>query len=157
MRDLRELNLNDYGDPVTRDAPDVRVLSEIESKLGHRLPQEYIEFLQFSNGGQPELNCLTLHDGTGTSMWTIDEFYHVSGGTDDDCDMASVFDDYRQFLEKDCLPIACDEGGNQYVLDFSTSPPSIKISIHDESFRLIPVASSFEQFIDLLDEGTDMI
>jgi hypothetical protein len=55
------------------------------------------------------------------------------------------------------LPIGQDGGGNLFVLNFDTHPPSVVVVVHDEGFREIPLASSFERFIDGLELDPDEI
>ena len=71
--------------------------------------------------------------------------------------MSTICDLYQAVLKERFLPIARDEGGNQIILDFSDSPQTVKLIIHDEGFREIAVASSVERFLDLLSTDPDMI
>ena len=48
-------------------------------------------------------------------------------------------------------------GGNQIIVDLADSPPSVKVAVHDEGFREIPVAESLDRFLDLLSTDPDMI
>jgi hypothetical protein len=50
-----------------------------------------------------------------------------------------------------------DGGGNQFFLDLTTSPPAVKVCVHDENFSIVDIAPSFESFIDGLSLDPDMI
>jgi len=68
-----------------------------------------------------------------------------------------AFREYSPVLQPGRFPIARDEGGNQIVLDLNESPPSVKLTIHDEDFREIPVEQSLDRFLDMLCTDPDVI
>lgn len=73
MRDLKELQI----DVRVRDPqPDFseELLQNLETLYNVRLPQSYVEFLKFSNGGCPEDSCFTFPDG-GSSI--VGWFFHL--------------------------------------------------------------------------------
>lgn len=157
MRDLRELNINEMGRPVSRSAPTEAELSELESALGVSLPSAYKALLQTANGGHPELNTFVPEGADPESRWSIDVFYYLSSDKTGEENVWRVLGEYQQILRNRCLPVARDEGGNQVIMDLADSPPSVKMAIHDERFREIPVAESFDRFLDLLSTDPDMI
>jgi cell wall assembly regulator SMI1 len=157
MRDLRELNINEMGQPVSRPAPTQTEIAEIESALGVSLPSTYKTLLQVANGGHPELNSFVPEGADSESRWSVDTFYHLSSNKMTPGSVWRAFREYSTVLRPQRFPIARDEGGNQIVLDLNESPPSVKLAIHDEDFREIPVARSLDRFLDLLSTDPDMI
>ncbi len=157
MRDLRELNINEMGSPVSRSAPTETEVSELESALGASLPSAYKALLQTANGGHPEFNTFVPEGADAESMWSIDTFYHLSFDKAAQGGVWLALSEYQKTLRNQWLPVAQDEGGNQIILDLADSPPSVKLVIHDEGFREIQVARSFDRFLDLLSTDPDMI
>lgn len=157
MRDLNELNINEMGRPVSRPAPTEADFAELEATLGRSLPDGYKALLQVANGGHPELNSFVPEAAAPESRWSVDIFYHLSPDKKGPTSVWRALLEYSPVLKPHRLPIGRDEGGNQIVLDFDDSPPSIKVAIHDEEFREIPAAPSVDRFLDLLATDPDMI
>lgn len=157
MRDLHELNINEMGRPVSRPAPTETELSDLESALGVSLPDAYKALLQTANGGHPELNTFVPEGADPGSRWSVDVFYYLSSDKTGEGNVWRTLDEHQQVLRIGCLPVARDEGGNQVIMDLADSPPSVKMAIHDGRFREIPVAKSFDGFLDLLSTDPDMI
>lgn len=154
MRDLRELNINEGGLPVSRAAPADRDFHRLEALAQVTLPGSYKALLRFANGGHPELSTFVV-DNQG-SEWSVSRFFRVSS----DDGPNSVFwalSTHSTVLPARRLPIGQDGGGNLFVLNFDTNPPSVVVVVHDEGFREIPLASSFERFIDGLELDPDAI
>ncbi len=55
------------------------------------------------------------------------------------------------------VPFAVDGGGNPFVLDLNSTPPSVNACLHDENYILVDLAPSFASFIDALSIDPDMI
>lgn len=157
MRDLHELNINEMGSPVSRSAPTEAELLALESALDASLPGTYKALLQTANGGHPELNTFVPEGADPESRWSVDVFYYLSSDRTGEGSVWRALSEYRHVLRNSCLPVARDEGGNQVIMDLADSPPSVKMAIHDEQFREIPVAESFDRFLDLLSTDPDMI
>lgn len=157
MRDLKELNLNEGGKPVPWPRPTAEQVREFEERFGVRLPDEYLSLLRYSNGGHPEKDSFRPAGATEDVLWGVNRFYHL---TDDHTDLEGLWratEEWQSVIGKKLVPVANDAGGNQLVLAFDRHPPSVKICIHDENFRLLHVADTFGEFIDLLVRDPDMI
>lgn len=157
MRDLHELNINEMGRPVSKPAPTEAEFVELEAAVGTTLPDAYKALLRVANGGHPELNSFVPEGAAPESRWSVDILYHLSADKAGPTSIWRALREYSPVLKSHRLPIARDEGGNQIVLDFDDSPPSVKVAIHDEGFREIPVAPSVDRFLDLLAADPDMI
>lgn len=148
MRDLSELNINDGGVQVSRQAPSQAVIRSFEAKYGVRLPREYLTLLRHSNGGHPELDT---YGGPGLGMsraCSIDHFYFL---TDDAVSPESIWsaaEAWRGVLGALRVPFAEDGGGNPFVFDFSTDPPSVWIHRTEEGNAGQRLASTFGEFVD---------
>lgn len=153
MRDLLELKINDGGRPVLRSPPSGEVIADFEKTLGVLLPESFKLLLKVSNGGHPELDSV----GGANGQYSVNRFYHL---TKDDRGPESLWyaaAHWRPILGNQAVPFAGDGGGNQFFLDLSDTPPSVKLCLHDRSMEIVPVSPSFEAFIDELDIDPDMI
>lgn len=157
MRDLAELNINEGGRPVNRPAPTDDVISSFETRYGVVLPKEYLRLLRYSNGGHPELDSIEPVGRPGAARWAVNRFYHLDGDTASTAGLWSAMERWRPELGKNAIPIAEDGGGNQFFLDLTTSPPAMKVCVHDEGFAIVDIAPSLEAFIDALATDPDMI
>jgi hypothetical protein len=147
MRPLQTLQFLTHpsAGPVASDAN----LTAFEKLIQHRLPSEYITLLTQINGGQPLVSLFSPRDADDGSEWEIDRFYHLGKAGVDSDELATVYEAWQTELPEACVPIACDSGGNQIYLDFRKTPPAVGLWIHDEE-RSLPVAHTFEEFIDSL-------
>jgi hypothetical protein len=157
MRDLNELNMNEGGQPVTRQPPTDAQVADFDSHFGVILPKEYVAFLRHSNGGHPEQNSFRPKGLVEDVRWGVNRFYHLSQDQNDLEGLWGAATEWRQVIAGNTIPIGNDGGGNQLLLSFDHAPPSVEICIHDENMRLIHVADSFGEFIDMLTEDPDMI
>jgi cell wall assembly regulator SMI1 len=157
VRDLRELNINEMGRPVSRLAPTEADFIELEAALGRTLPDDYKSLLRVANGGHPELNSFVPEGAAPESRLSVDIFYYLSPDKAGPTSIWRALHEYSPVLKPHRLPIGRDEGGNQIVLDLDNSPPSVKMAIHDEDFREIPAAPSVDRFLGLLASDPDMI
>jgi len=82
MRDLSELNINEGGEPVSRPAPSSRVVAEFQSRFGITLPGPYLQFLQYVNGGHPELDSFRGSDRPESQRWSVNRFHHLDDNSD---------------------------------------------------------------------------
>jgi hypothetical protein len=159
MRDLNELNINEGGKPVTRPRPTPDQISFVEDLVGTKLPPSYIAFLMFSNGGHPELDTFRFEAQGFLQEWGVDVFFYISSDIDSTENIVWNYEHRWSDAPKGILPIADDGGGNLICLDL-TEPGSGKVVlwIHDVPDQtLLPIADSFEEFIDLLVENPDYI
>lgn len=155
MRNLKELNITYLGKKVLRPSPPASVVGEFEKSLAIQLPRQYLELLQYSNGGHPELDTFVRQSRGENSVWTIDYFYHLDDDRESDYSMWSNAVAWKCCVDKKCVPFACDGCGNQYVINFGTRPPSVCVCIHDENCRMVALANSFADFIDGLSVNPD--
>lgn len=159
MRDLNELNINEGGKPVTRPQPTPSQIAFIENLVGAKLPSSYIAFLMFSNGGCPELDTFYIEAEGSRQEWAADRFFHVSSDSDSTESVVWNYQHRWSGAKREILPIARDGGGNLICLDL-TEPGSDRVVlwVHDVPGQpLLPVADSFEEFIDLLTMNPDYI
>lgn len=157
MRNLAELNLNEGGLPVTRAAPSEGIIREFERHFQLTLPADYLRFLRFSNGGHPELDLIQPIGRPGAAGWGVNRFYHLSDDKNSPSSLWRNTQEWRHVLGEGKFPFAGTGGGDVFVLDLTTSPPSVKGCVHEEGFRLVDIAPSFEAFIDALELDPDMI
>ena len=155
MRDLKELNLNTGGEPVITPAPTEAQLALVEQLIGVPLPDKYISFLQFSNGGHPELDTVSVDADGHENAWAVNRFFHIQADSHTTKDTDDVIWNYYHRwpnAPRELLPIANTGGGDFFCLDLTTKGKGqIVIQIHDEpGFPIIPIADSFETFIDSL-------
>jgi len=144
VRDLSELNINEGGRRVARPAPTAAIITAFQTLFGITLPEGYLKLLRHSNGGHPEL------DSIKPGMWAVDRFYHLDDDRTSTESLWFVMEHWRPILGPEVLPFATDGCGNQFVLDLNTSPPRVRVCVHDENFSMVDLASSFEAFIDAL-------
>jgi len=160
MRDSDELGISDGGGkPVTRPRPTRELVALVESTIGAGLPPSYVLFLDYSNGRCPGLGTFYVEAGQSHQEWGVDHFFHI----------CSDLDDYRNIMwqyrhrwanaAREILPIADDGSGNLICLDLTESGNGrVVLWVHDEPGQpILRVASSFEEFIDLLTVNPDYI
>jgi len=153
VRNLSELNINEGGRPVGREAPPKEIIDSFESKTGLKIPQDYQEFLRFSNGGHPELDSV---NGAG-GQFAVNSFYHLTADARGPESLWYAVEHWRPILGSMAIPFANDGGGNQFFLDLLTQPPRVKMCVHDEGMRIIDISASFSEFIDSLELDPEMI
>jgi hypothetical protein len=151
MRDLREININDGGQPVTRPAPTPEQIARFERRHGVTLPDEYVALLKHANGGHPELD--TFWPAHLDGPWSVNDFYPLDDGREFSVDWHMVH--WAPYIGERTVPIGRDGGDNQIFLDLNDPSAPVRLCIHDEDFRVIDVAPSFAEFIDLLHVNPD--
>ena len=159
MRNLGELNLQENGEPVDRPEPTSPQVSFIEELVGRVLPQSYLQFLKYSNGGQPEQDTFYFTYNDEQQEWAVDTFFHISSDTGSFNNVVWEYRNRWNDAPRSFLPIAADGSGNLICLDLS-EPGSSKVVlwVHDDpELPLLPVADSFEEFIDSLTINPDYI
>ena len=160
MRDLSELNINEGGSPVTRPRPAPSQIAFVEDLVGAELPSSYIALLMFSNGGCPELDTFYVETVEGSRQpWAIDRFFHVFSDLDSTENVVWSYRHRWSSARRAILPIGRDGGGNLICLDL-TEPAAgrVVLWVHDvPGYLLLPVADSFEEFIDALTVNPDYV
>jgi len=160
MRDLNELNINEGGKPVTRPQPTSDQLSLVEKLVGTKLAESYVTFLMFSNGGCPELDTFYYLASDGSRQeWGVDVFFHISSDINSTENIVWNYKHRWRGAPKEILPVADDGGGNLICLDLTkTGGDKVVLWVHDVPGQpLLPIADSFEEFIDLLMINPDYI
>ncbi len=153
MRDLSELSINEGGRPINRPAPSEELFASFESKTGLQLPADLRKLLKFANGGHPELDSI----GGGDGQFAVNAFYHLTADDHGPESLWYAAQHWKPILGQAALPFASDAGGNQFFLDLTSKPASVRLCLHDEGMRIVDVAPSFEMFIDSLKIDPDMI
>jgi cell wall assembly regulator SMI1 len=153
MRSLIDLNINEGGQPPKRPAVSDSDISDFENEFGVSFPDSLKDLLKFANGGHPELDSV----GGSEGRFAVNRFYHLTG---DDRGPESIWfamKHWRSVLGEKVIVFANDGGGNQFFLDTSNCPQTVSICLHDEGMKVVPIASSFAEFIDSLEIDPDMI
>jgi hypothetical protein len=159
MRDLRELNINKGGRPVTRPRPTPGQLAYVEHLVGAKFPPSYVALLRFSNGGHPEVDTFYFEAEGVRHEWGIDRFFHISSDIES---VENVVWHYRHRWKgapRGMLPIADDGVGNLICLDLSEiGDGKVVLWVHDDPDQpLLVAADSFEALIDSLVMNPDYI
>jgi hypothetical protein len=157
MRNLADLNINEGGQVVRRPKPTDKDIAAFERQIGHSLPPEYLQLLRFVNGGHPQLDSFVPKGADEDNKWAVNIFYNLGPDKNDIGGLWKAVEGWQKVLGKLRLPIACDSGGNQIVLNLRKEPATVELCIHDEGFHIVPVADSLEQFLDFLSVDPDMI
>jgi hypothetical protein len=157
VRNLSELNINERGKPVGRAAPAQSVIDAIESRFGLKLPADYVALLRYANGGHPEVDSIKPAGRPGAARWAVNRFYHLDDDRDSSSSLWAATETWQRILGKHALQFASDGGGNPFFLDLTKTPPSVKVCVHDEGFRAVDLAPSFEAFIDGLEVDPDAL
>ncbi|MBK9259821.1 MAG: SMI1/KNR4 family protein [Polyangiaceae bacterium] len=92
-------------------------LARVEQSIGRPLPEQYGAFLLAHNGGRPRPNLIDIHgaDFKGTD---ISVFHGIDDSTES-CDLLWNLEVLEGCKDNKLLPIACDSGGNIFMLDLS--------------------------------------
>ena len=171
MRDLHELKLSVYGEPVTTPPPTADQLSLVERLIGAKLPAAYVEFLRFSNGGYPQLRTfyVEVEEKGYRETWSISSFFSITSDdllTEDTEEVPWNYWHRWDEAPREVLPIACTAFGDLICLDLTPEGNGrVVLWAHEvpEWARgtlpaadvLLPVAPSFEAFIDSLTTDPD--
>jgi hypothetical protein len=153
LRNLAELNINEGGHPVSRPPPSQEAMDRFRAEFGISVPAALQKFLNFSNGGHPELSVVDGPYGT----YAVDAFHHL---TEQDVDTESLWHamrTWRPVLGAKAIPFAVDGGGNAFYLDMAREPSPVRICLHDDNYRTVDVAASLADFIDGLRTDPDLI
>lgn len=157
LRDLSELNINKGGERIRRAPPSRNDIESFEQNFNVKLPESYVSLLMYANGGHPQLDFIQPILRPDAAGRTINHFYHLDGDKTSTRSLWAATVLWRKVLGNCYIPIAQDGGGNPFVLEMSSSPPSVKACLHDENFVLVDMAPSFEAFIDALTTDPDEI
>jgi hypothetical protein len=157
MRDLSELNINQGGTPTNRPPPTPAEEEAFERHFGLKLPGSYRALLRFANGGHPALDSIEAMPGSPGDIWSVNAFFYLNQQKEESGNLWKETEKWRKVLGQEALPIANDGGGNVFFIAIGSAGSSVKVCIHDANFAIRDVASSFENFIDRLQENPDYI
>lgn len=157
MRNFSELNINEGGHPVMRPPPTKEQIYRFEDEFHVRLPETYISLLNHANGGHPEIDAFQPKGAREPGLCGISRFYFLNDDRENLSGVWRATKAYLPHVSGNVIAIANDGGGNQIFLCFDDDPPSVKMGFHEEGMRLILVADSFEEFIDMLCVDPDMV
>ena len=93
----------------------------------------------------------------GRLFAAVSRFYSLNGDKKNVEGLWKAAKVWQATLSKKVVPIADDGGGNQILLYYSGKSPSVKLCLHDSDFKIIHVADSFSEFLDMLHEDPNMI
>lgn len=148
-----DLNININGLPSKGFSGDSSLIARVEARVGHRLPDAYIDLLHTANGGHPEVGSFFLSAVTDHSVG-IDWFYSLGDTGTNSVDKA--LNDWADLLGPSMLPFARDGGGNQFYIALASGDESVWYFSHDEKIRT-RLADCFEVFISQLRVNPDFI
>jgi hypothetical protein len=123
-------------------------LTDVEAELGTKLPDDYRAFLLKYNGGRPVPDTVDVENAPGTptdvqTLFGIGRQIESSGLVWNKQVLADR-------LPEDCLPIACDSGGNLFCLAEGGRVVYIDLDSPEPGKYL--VADSFDAFLQKLTE-----
>ena len=138
--------MRDTFDPIDED--DVRAFERV---LGHPLPAGYRRFLLQHNGGKPANDEFEV---PGRSPTGVQYFFGLDA--DHGYDLRWNLDVMADDLPAGVIPIGTDSGGNIVCLGIAGDRhDQVYFWIHDEAFRLILLATTFDGFVNgLAPDGT---
>ena len=148
MRDLAELRIEKGRHPALKRAD----VDSLQRRLNLKLPPAYVALLLHSNGGHPQVDTFR----TAAGEWAINNFFHI--GAEDDVESVE-WNFQRKWPGADggVLPVARDGGGNLFALDLSRDPAPVLLWLHDASGKVLELASTFDDFLEGLQENPDYI
>lgn len=126
-------------------------------KIGYDLPNDYIEFLRYYNGGYIK-NSTSKYFNNGDQKFTLTSFF----GLDVEEDLIDQYEIYKNRIPETCIPIGRDAGGNIICLNLSenkydyiyfwdheeeTNYEGREINVED----LYIIAESFNKFINSIE------
>jgi hypothetical protein len=153
---MMTLRIDDSGPPITEAR-----LQLFESEVGYGLPKGYRSFLLRHNGGRPVPNIMPTPRFPGSAESTVQVFY----GLDTELECEELMWSYRLWIEdcpKNLLPIACDDGDNQFCVSLAGSDLGNVYywdyyrEVHAVSTRYpwtYLIANSFEEFLESIREA----
>jgi len=127
----------------------------IHKRLGYKLPDEYRQFLQVSNGGVPSPDAVR-HDGEYYDY--VSCFYAVRNNAYSN-DLFVNIEEYKDLILSHYLPIGDSPGGNVYCISLKAEDfGAVYFWDHDEAnyegepweFNMTLLSPSFNKFIESL-------
>lgn len=134
-------------------------------KIDHKLPRDYVDFLQLHNGGLVE-NCIGIYsNGLKRKTFMISSMFGLNVNVDDD--LSTQLDVYRGRIPNNCIPVGRDAGGNLICLDLSKDGyGQVYFWNHEEEFEeedagtmttahLYHIAPSFDEYLNMIESETE--
>lgn len=140
---------------MLRASPSEETIAEFEKTSGLPFPAGLRELLRFANGGHPELD--SVGTGEASTGFAVNSFYRLTREDRGFNTFWRGWEEWKGILGDKALPFAETGGGDPFFLDFSVSPPSVKICLHSRGMSVVELAPTFEAFIDSLAINPDMI
>jgi hypothetical protein len=150
---LRELN---WFDPPKRCT--AKKVDQIQSKLGVRLPDDYMKFLQAGGGGAPVETDFQIDEPRGVFHGSVGVF--LSCGNDE-YGLLPTLDGIASRRIEGLVPIAESGGGDFVCLDYRKcvdGVPTISYWHHGRygmDDEVVAVCQRFGDFLELLHEPVD--
>lgn len=139
---MTPLQIKSAGVPVAEGQ-----LVQLESELGHRLPEDYRVFLLRHNGGKPSLTLFTIPD-CGEAL------VHVFSGIGTKVDIQKWLSEWRAEVPPGWLMIGKDPGGNLLLADELGAihywDAARGFPASSDARNTFQVATSFTSFLDAL-------
>lgn len=120
-------------------------VTEVESKVNYKFPEEFVNFIIKNSGGFPKYNCIDIEEDTEN----VNNFLDFS--EDGQNYIVKIYLNNKGLQVQDCIPFARDCGANYYCFDRNDN--SIFFWDHeecDEENGPFCVCDTFEEFIDSL-------
>ena len=122
-------------------------------------PKSYLDFLRFANGGGLKLASFPFYEREGTA---VDVFYKL---TADESDKYGVIYNtlflrevlYYIEVETQLVAVAADGGDNLIFMECIPESNAMYILYRTELASIVPVADTFEDFIDSLYLNPDLL
>jgi hypothetical protein len=152
---VRRLNVNVGGIPSKGFSGSRSKFRQIESLVGAKLPESYVDFIREADGGHPEIGCFFAQSGDVNDLHGVDWFYALENPAVES--VADTILGWRSTLGPKTLPIGRDGGGNQIYLDLSGDTSTVWMYLHDEGGIRLRVADSLEEFLESLVSNPEFI
>lgn len=119
---------------------------EIESRLGGALPADYSHFLlSYGYAMFGDMVCIPLPDGDEAP---IAIFF---GGGESRASVMKQLLNYGDQLPQGVVPIGRDPFGNLFLLEVASQAPGrVWYATFEQELETVPVANSFEEFLNRL-------
>jgi hypothetical protein len=138
---------------LRRPPPTAEQIANAESVFGAKLPDAYLEFLAFSNGGRPMIGWVPSSTTVLTCGFGVDFFFYLSAQPHELFDVVWAFNNRFEKARSGILvPIAEADHGDQVYLNLTVPGEApVMFTRHDPmDSPILRVADSFEALIDSL-------
>src|SRR5687768_9937424 len=115
-------------------------ITELEESLGESLPTDFVDFLRYNDGSQPDTNIFQV--GKTKNESGVNGFIPVREIAGERIRI--------ERLSKTAFPIAWAEGGNYIVIDLAQEG-AVFFWDHEQPTEVVLLADSFASFLSLLE------